>query len=162
MNKTLLSLLFVLVFVAACSSQQPAAPAEEQPAAYEEPAAPSVAADVDVAASAGLAPATSEMTDLGPRKGETTSRRELAAETGTTVIEIRSWMYDPKVVRVAVGTTVTWINEDHVAHTVTSESFDSGSLAANGGEFSYTFSEAGTYEVHSTPFRTVKGTVIVE
>ncbi len=46
----------------------------------------------------------------------------------------------------APGTTVQWINDDSVAHTVTADggAFDSGSLAP-GATFSFTFSQAGDF-----------------
>ena len=53
----------------------------------------------------------------------------------------------PATLSVKVGATVTWVNEDTVAHTVTSEGstlFDSGNLPT-GGTFSFTFTRAGTY-----------------
>ncbi len=72
---------------------------------------------------------------------------------------------------IAVGTTVTWTNNDAVAHTVTSGSstgtvaspdglFDSGDIAP-GETFSYTFTEAGTFDYFCTPHPWMMGTVIV-
>lgn len=55
---------------------------------------------------------------------------------------------------ISAGTTVTWRNESSVDHTVTSgsrgeddagELFDSGTIAP-GGEFTYTFENAGSYD----------------
>lgn len=55
---------------------------------------------------------------------------------------------------VSAGTTVTWTNNSNVNHTVTSgtrgdddegELFDSGSIPP-GGQFSFTFEDAGTYD----------------
>jgi plastocyanin len=52
---------------------------------------------------------------------------------------------------VTVGTTVTWMNGDSVAHTVTSDTgaFDSGRMDS-GATFSYQFNTAGTYPYHCT------------
>jgi plastocyanin len=52
---------------------------------------------------------------------------------------------------VSVGTTITWTNNDTMAHTVTSDGnlFDSG-VIASGGTFSFTFNTAGEYPYHCT------------
>jgi len=66
---------------------------------------------------------------------------------------------------------VTWTNNDAVGHTVTSGSstgtvaspdglFDSGDIAP-GETFSYTFTEAGTFDYFCTPHPWMMGTVIV-
>jgi plastocyanin len=75
--------------------------------------------------------------------------------------------FQPQQIEVAVGTTVTWTNQDTVAHTVTagprdnpSGLFDSGNMEA-GGTFSFTFTEPGTYEYFCSPHPGMDGTVIV-
>ena len=70
--------------------------------------------------------------------------------------------YDPAVIRIKAGTTVMWMNDDVVAHTVTADdgSFDSGFLNP-GQSWSFTFDKAGTYAYHCTPHPWMKGTVIV-
>ena len=62
--------------------------------------------------------------------------------------------YSPYEVSVAVGTTVTWSNDDVAAHTVTSgnfpehdELFDS-SVFLSGDTFEFTFSDAGTFDYY--------------
>ena len=60
--------------------------------------------------------------------------------------------FDPKEVHIIPNSTVMWINNDNVTHTVTSGNpqqgadgkFDSG-LLKPGKEFSYTFAEIGTF-----------------
>ena len=80
--------------------------------------------------------------------------------------------YEPAVVTVKVGETVVWVNEDSVAHTVTSgESdgtkgtpdgrFDSGFLL-QGDTFAYTFEEPGVFDYYCTPHPWMRGQVIVE
>ena len=72
--------------------------------------------------------------------------------------------FTPDLIKVKLGTnaTVTWINQDGVDHTVTSETgaFNSGTLAP-GAEFSYTFTAPGnyTYGCEFHPF--MRGTVVV-
>ena len=52
----------------------------------------------------------------------------------------------PASLDIAVGTTVTWTNNDGAPHTVTADdgSFDSGNLD-QGATFSFTFETAGTF-----------------
>jgi len=75
----------------------------------------------------------------------------------------------PYEVRVDVGDTVTWVNDDTAAHTTTAGSpvegpsgvFDSGLVMA-GSSFSFTFNEAGTYEYFCAVHPWMSGVVIVQ
>ena len=57
--------------------------------------------------------------------------------------------FNPEDLTINVGDTVTWTNNDGMAHTATSTggpaSFDSGNIAT-GATWSFTFTEAGTYD----------------
>jgi plastocyanin len=71
--------------------------------------------------------------------------------------------YSPASFDVKVGTTVTWINHDGAAHSVTSKGsnvFDSGLFPA-GGVFSYKFTVPGTYAYYCTAHPWMTGTVVV-
>ena len=59
------------------------------------------------------------------------------------------------------GDTVTWVNLDSAAHTVTSASFDSSSLA-KGQSYKFTFNQAGTFKYHCTVHPSMLGEVIVK
>lgn len=52
---------------------------------------------------------------------------------------------------ITAGATVTWVNNDSVPHTATSDTgaWDSGTIAA-GGSFSVTFNSVGTFPYHCT------------
>lgn len=71
-----------------------------------------------------------------------------AAAAGTSV-EIKNFAFNPASVSVAVGATVTWTNNDSIAHTVTADdgSFDSGPIDP-GKTFTFTFTKAGTFSYH--------------
>jgi plastocyanin len=67
----------------------------------------------------------------------------------TVIIKARA--FDPSILTIKKGTTVTWINEDpmlhHVVHlpeVTNAQLFDSGPLSS-GQSFSYTFTEKGRY-----------------
>ncbi len=71
--------------------------------------------------------------------------------------------YSVNVLRIPVGTTVTWTNDDTVMHTVTAAdgSFDSGFLDP-GDTWSYTFEEPGEFDYSCLPHPWMKARVVVE
>jgi plastocyanin len=73
--------------------------------------------------------------------------------------------FSPATLSVAVGTTVTWKNDDGIAHTSTSDSgvWDTGNMAA-GGSTATTFKTAGTFPYHCAYHASMgmKGTVVVQ
>jgi len=75
-----------------------------------------------------------------------------------------SLYYSPSTITVVIGVnnTVTWTNNDNIAHTVTADNgaFDSGYLN-QGQTWSYTFTTAGTYSYHCSIHPWMTGTVIV-
>jgi plastocyanin len=89
----------------------------------------------------------------------------LAADAQVVVIqpgEVISWHYDPATLTVAVGSTVTWVNQGATPVTVTSPDglFDSDTLGP-GASFSYTFDTPGTYRYFCVPYPHMKGVVVV-
>jgi len=69
----------------------------------------------------------------------------------------------PATTTVKTGTTVTWVNKDAMAHTVTSDdgtSFDSGSLNP-GDSFSFVANTAGSFPYHCNFHANMKGTLVV-
>jgi plastocyanin len=77
--------------------------------------------------------------------------------------------FSPSLDTVAVGSTVTWTNNDAYGHTVTSapgssEVFDTP--VAGGANFAHTFNTAGTYayycKIHGTPTSGMRGTIVVK
>lgn len=91
--------------------------------------------------------------------------------SASPVVRMRNGAYNPPVLNVKVGTTVTWINreaEGGEAYTVTSGTngqpngfFNSG-LIQPGGSFQFTFTQVGSYEYFSETNPTgMVGTIIV-
>lgn len=70
--------------------------------------------------------------------------------------------YAPDDLSVTTGTTVTWTNNDSIAHTSTSNGsgWNSG-VVAPGGQFSQTFQTPGTFSYHCTIHPGMVGTVVV-
>src|SRR5262245_27510601 len=67
-------------------------------------------------------------------------------------VNLSNVQFVPGELTVPPGTTVCWVNQDAIQHTVTSDTgvFDSGDLI-EGQTFSFTFTEAGTYDYHCVP-----------
>jgi plastocyanin len=74
--------------------------------------------------------------------------------------------FTPATVTIKAGTTVTWTNTTGTPHTVTSDAgapapFDSGTVNAGGGTFSFTFTQPGSYGYHCNFHTYMQGTVVV-
>jgi len=76
-----------------------------------------------------------------------------------------SYSFSPVQVTVVIGVnnTVTWVNNDNAAHTVTASdgSFDSGNIGA-GGIYTHTFTTPGAYRYFCAYHAWMVGTVVVE
>lgn len=81
---------------------------------------------------------------------------------GHPQVEMVGSMYHPMMLRVPRGTTVTWINEDDVSHSVTFRNgmADSG-LLREGQTFQYTFQTAGTYQYYCSVHSSMQGAMTV-
>jgi plastocyanin len=78
--------------------------------------------------------------------------------------EMNGNQFLPKAISVRVGTTVTWVNHDEVAHNVRQieSEFLSPDSIAPAGTFSYTFTRTGTFRYQCTFHHPLmNGTVIV-
>lgn len=84
--------------------------------------------------------------------------------TGTNAVSIKGFAFNPSSLTVSVGTTVTWTNDDSVAHTVTSDSGSELTSAqiAPGQSYSHTFSTAGTFSYHCAIHPSMKAQVVVQ
>jgi plastocyanin len=78
-------------------------------------------------------------------------------------ISIKDSAFTPASMQISVGTTVTWVNNDTVQHTVTSDTslFDSGPIAP-GAKFTYTFAQAGTFAYHCTLTKSMAASITVQ
>jgi plastocyanin len=72
--------------------------------------------------------------------------------------------FDPRAVTVVLGlnSTVTWVNQDSIAHSVlTTSGFSSGDIAP-GQSYSYTFTKAGTYSYSCGYYPIMTGIITVK
>jgi plastocyanin len=83
-----------------------------------------------------------------------------AAEMG---VRIDNFTFAPQRMTVKVGTTVTWINDDDIPHTVASNTklFRSSALDTK-DKFSFTFTTPGAYEYFCSLHPHMTGAIVVE
>ncbi|AJF62526.1 MAG: Blue (Type 1) copper protein [archaeon GW2011_AR20] len=79
-------------------------------------------------------------------------------------VKITGFAFSPAELTVKVGDTVTWVNEDSVKHTVTSDSGSelSSPLFAKSETYSHTFNTPGTFAYHCNVHPDMTGKVIVQ
>ena len=84
------------------------------------------------------------------------------AEDAGKSITIDNFTFAPAEFKVAVGTTVTWVNRDDIPHTVveTDKKFRSKALDTD-DSFSYTFTTPGTYDYFCSLHSKMVGKIIV-
>ena len=82
-------------------------------------------------------------------------------------VTIKLFQYQPGRIQVKAGTTVTWINEDDIFHTVTAVAregkgagFDAP-LDGKGKSFSFTFSQPGVYTYYCDRHEHMRGEIEV-
>jgi plastocyanin len=90
-----------------------------------------------------------------------------ASNVGASIVAnsalLTTTAYSPNPIAVAVGGSVTWTNNDTIAHTSTADggAWNSGTIAA-GGTFSRTFASAGSFPYHCAIHPGMIGTVTVQ
>ena len=84
------------------------------------------------------------------------------AQPATTTVSIQDFFFSPANVTVQPGSTVTWVNNGSVPHTVTSDDgqFDSGVLMP-GDSFTVVFTGRGTITYHCSIHPSMTGSVTV-
>ncbi len=71
--------------------------------------------------------------------------------------------FSPQTFQVAAGETVTWINKDTMAHTVTSNTTGlfGSSVLTPGASWSHVFTQTGTFYYHCEPHPQMWGVIVV-
>ena len=116
-----------------------------------------------VAAAAGLIARHKQPGATGTNMAKATPTASAAAAVATTSVSISGYAFQPAVITVKVGTTVTWTNTDAVNHTVMSDTGNelASQPFARGETYSHTFATVGTYSYHCMPHPYMKGMVVV-
>ena len=109
---------------------------------------------VAVVLTAAVSARTDQMSPGSPTPGPTTA---------PIAVKIVNFAFSPQKVVIPVGGSVTWTNNDDVAHTATAtdNSFDSGNLA-NGQSWTHTFTKAGKYAYICSYHPNMTGTIVVQ
>ena len=76
-------------------------------------------------------------------------------------VDISNFAFNPAVLTIKKGTTVTWTNNEQVPHDIKSESFNSDILK-NGQKYSMTFGDAGIFNYLCSLHPSMTGQLIVE
>ena len=97
-----------------------------------------------------------------PAAGGAAAGAAAAPGAAGTAVEMKGVAFLPNRIEVTAGATVTWTNNDPLAHSVTADdnSWDSG-LIDPGKAFSRTFTQPGEYAVHCTPHPFMKAVIVV-
>ncbi len=79
-----------------------------------------------------------------------------------TTVEVVNTSFNPAVIKIPVGATVTWAFQDRIPHNVTDDRlrFQSGNLR-DGATYAYTFDTPGEYYYYCTLHHKMQATVIV-
>ncbi len=89
------------------------------------------------------------------------------APASVVSVTISGFAFNPSVLTITAGTTVSWTNQDTVTHTTTSDSgsletWNSGLLSPDGkGVFTKTFDMVGSFPYHCSIHTDMHGTIIV-
>jgi plastocyanin len=109
------------------------------------------------------------ITDWGCKKSTTHPSSSFTTMGGENSVMIQNYSFNPASITVSPNTTVTWINDDNVTHTVTSNTgvFNSGNISGSGGyvgggTYSFKFTTKGAFPYHCSIHTMMTGTVVVQ
>src|SRR5919107_1520032 len=101
--------------------------------------------------------ATTATAEATPTPAESTT----PAPNDTTTVEIRNNAFDPAQLNVAPGTTVTFVNNDNVPHTATSDNKLFDLEIPPGSSYPVVLEGEGTVTYHCELHPEMKGTIVV-
>lgn len=118
---------------------------------------PTVEALPTVEASPTATPAGATLT---PAEASPSPTREATPSARRVEAAVSNFAFEPASITTGRGSTITWINQDAVAHTVTAVdgSFDSGSIAP-GDSFTQRFDKMKSYSYTCSFHPQMKGTL---
>ena len=116
-------------------------------------------------------PSQAESASASPTESAAASEAAEPSDSAGTeeTVRLSQFAFDPEELTIAVGTTVRFVNADSAAHTVT-EGTDGTAVddpiideeLEQGGATSYTFDEAGTYDITCKIHPSMQLTITVE
>jgi plastocyanin len=98
----------------------------------------------------------------GSEGGSSTTTTEARPPFEATVT-IEDLRFDPRQVEVAVGGSVTWVNDDVISHLIvsTTPNVIDSPLIGKAGSYTRSFSAPGTYRYYCNIHNSLKGEVVV-
>ena len=81
---------------------------------------------------------------------------------GDTTITIANSQFEPILLEIAAGTTVTWVNEDMIPHQISSATsiwFDDSPMLQSGESYSFTFEQIGDFQYICGPHTGMSGII---
>jgi amicyanin len=94
--------------------------------------------------------------------GTSTTNQSAPTSAQSMSVTISNMAFNPAEISVKAGTTVTWTNNDSIAHTVTSDTGVFDSKALNPGQsYSFVFATPGTFTYHCSIHPSMKAGVVV-
>ena len=151
--KVIVSLAAVgVLLTAACSSHASTPTATSPSVSFQSGMTPGM--------SGQAMPAMSGMPSPPASASATTA--DAPAPQGGTAVSISDFKFNPATLTVPVGATVTWSNKDEEPHTIAAKdgSFHSPGIDTN-GNYSFTFTTAGSYDYICSIHPFMTGTVVV-
>lgn len=95
----------------------------------------------------------------GSTSGSSTSGSSSGGSAVT--VSLKNIAFDPSDITVSVGGTVTFVNNDAVAHNIAGDTWQSGSLDP-GKSYAHTFPTAGTFPIRCIIHPSMTGSVTVK
>ena len=87
-----------------------------------------------------------------------------SSSVATDKVTISNFAFSPSSITIKKGTTVTWTNQDSVAHTIVETDGKIGpdsQTIDNGKSYSFTYNTTGTFAYHCSIHPSMTGTVTV-
>lgn len=153
--KNILTIIAIMLMLAACAPQAPIAPAAQpeeitEPQVAEQPPAGSIVADENLGESA------SENMGVSTPANENPGAK-------TVDVEMKEFKFLPVEITIKAGDTVRWTNNDRAPHDATAKDKSwKTALLRTGNSATVTFDTPGTYEYYCSIHPGMKAKVIVE
>lgn len=106
-------------------------------------------------------PSQTTPTPEPPTPTPTPSAKPVSSVTISITGSNGQYAFSPQTITVSVGAIVSWKNTTSAPHSISALIFGGGPIP-QGGSFSHTYTQAGTFEFWDAYHPSVKGTVIVQ
>jgi len=119
-----------------------------------------IVAVIVIGGGVGIWMAVSHSNGGGQSSNDTTTNATDMTSKSQVAVDMRDLSFTPANIKIKKGTTVTWTNQDTVAHNVVAvDASNAGGLPTDaptfghGGTFSFTFNKVGTFNYECIPHK---------